>query len=160
MGTSNIKASQLFSIPCVGSMSHAFITSFSSLEDVKSFEVNRVDIKARAIEIRKELGWKTHDGELAAFLGFAKTFPNNFKPLIDTYSTLESGVLNTIIVGKALIEAGITNIGIRLDSGDLCELSKACRKIWNQHVPDHKLLILASDDLNEERLIEMEKNKS
>lgn len=67
---------------------------------------------------------------------------------------------NTIIVGKALIEAGVHNIGIRLDSGDLCELSKQCRKLWNEHIKDHKLLILASDDLHEERLVEMEKNNS
>jgi nicotinate phosphoribosyltransferase len=106
VGTSNIKASQLYRVPCVGSMSHAFITSFSDLSEVDNFEVNGVDIKARAIAIRKELGWKTHDGELTAFLAFAKTFPNNFKTLIDTYSTLESGMQNTIIVGKALLEAG------------------------------------------------------
>jgi hypothetical protein len=36
-------------------------------------------------------------------------------------------MLNVVVVGKALIEAGINNIGIRLDSGDLCELSKRCR---------------------------------
>jgi nicotinate phosphoribosyltransferase len=99
------------------------------------------------------LGWETHEGELAAFLGFAKAFPLNFKTLIDTYSTEQSGILNTIIVGKALIEAGINSIGIRLDSGDLCELSKSCRSIWNKAIPNHRLDILASDDLNEERLI-------
>lgn len=64
-------------------------------------------------------------------------------------------MLNTIILGKTLIEAGVKNIGIRLDSGDLCELSKKCRSLWNQYVLETKLLILASDDLNEERLIEM-----
>jgi nicotinic acid phosphoribosyltransferase len=71
---------------------------------------------------------------------------------------LESGILNTIIVGKALIEAGVAEIGIRLDSGDLCALSKTCRSIWDKAVPTHRLMILASDDLYEERLIEMEKN--
>lgn len=50
---------------------------------------------------------KTHDGELAAFISYAKTFSQNFKTLIDTYSTLDSGILNTIIVSKALSEAGI-----------------------------------------------------
>ena len=72
---------------------------------------------------------------MAAFLGFAKTFPNNFKTLIDTYSSLDSGLLNTIAVGKALIEAQTNGIGIRLDSGDLCQLSKDCRSIWNKYVP-------------------------
>lgn len=101
-------------------MSHAFITSFTSLNEIEDFYLNGVDIPARALQIRKELGWKTHDGELASFLGFAKAFPHNFKTLVDTYNTLESGILNTIVVGKALIESGIKEIGIRLDSGDLC----------------------------------------
>jgi nicotinate phosphoribosyltransferase len=88
-------------------------------------------VKEKALKIREEFGWKTHDGELAAFLAYVKCFSSNFKALIDTYNTLESGMRNTIIVGKALIEAGVGNIGIRLDSGDLCELSKKCRDLWN-----------------------------
>ncbi len=51
------------------------------------------------------------------------------------------------MVGKALIEAGIKLIGIRLDSGDLCDLSKKCRQIWNEYVKDVRLTISASDDL-------------
>jgi nicotinate phosphoribosyltransferase len=97
---------------------------------------------------------------LAAFLNFAQAFPENFTALIDSYSTLESGILNTIIVGTALIESGIKKIGIRLDSGDLGDLSKKCRKIWNKHVPQVRLTISASDDLHEERLIQLEKEKS
>lgn len=31
-GTSNMKASQVNNIPCLGTMSHAFITSFASLD--------------------------------------------------------------------------------------------------------------------------------
>jgi nicotinate phosphoribosyltransferase len=58
---------------------------------------------------------------------FAKSYPNNFVTLIDTYSTLHSGILNTIIVAKALAEAGISKFGVRLDSGDLCGQSKKCR---------------------------------
>lgn len=68
--------------------------------------------------------------------------------------------MNVIVVGEALIEAGIKNIGVRLDSGDLGELSKQCRKIWNKYVPQHRLTISASDDLYEERLIELEQNNS
>jgi nicotinic acid phosphoribosyltransferase len=44
---------------------------------------------------------------MAAFLNFAQSFPGNFTALIDSYSTLESGMLNVVAVGKALIEAGI-----------------------------------------------------
>lgn len=43
-------------------MSHAYITSFTSLEDVDSFEINGVDIKAHALKLRGEYGWKTHEG--------------------------------------------------------------------------------------------------
>lgn len=64
--------------------------------------------------------------------------------------------MNTIIVAKALVEAGITSIGLRLDSGDLCELSKKVREIWNQNMLNVKLIILASDDLHEDRILEME----
>lgn len=159
-GTSNVEAAQKLDIRCVGTMSHAYVTSFSSLEDVESFNLGGVKLKERAIEIRKELGFKTHDGELAAFLNFAQAFPRNFTALIDSYSTLESGMLNVVIVGKALIEAGIKEIGIRLDSGDLCELSKQCRAIWNKYIQDVRLTISASDDLFEERLIQIEKEKS
>lgn len=155
-GTSNMKASQIYNLPCMGTMSHAFITSFVSLEEIDEFEINNIPIKKRSLEIRKQLNFETHDGELAAFLAYAKAFSNNFKTLIDTYSTLESGILNTIIVSKALSEAGINEYGIRLDSGDLCELSKQCRAIWNKYVPQLHFTIFASDDLHEDRLIEME----
>jgi nicotinate phosphoribosyltransferase len=159
-GTSNVEAAQKLQIKCIGTMSHAYVTSFSSLDDLKPFNMGGVEVKKRAIEIRKELGFKTHDGELAAFLNFSQAFPNNFTALIDSYSTLESGMLNVVVVGKALIEAGIMSIGVRLDSGDLCELSKKCREIWNKHVPEVRLTISASDDLFEERLIQIEKEKS
>ena len=96
---------------------------------------------------------KTHDTELAAFLNYARTFSHNFKTLIDTYSTLDSGMLNTIIISKALSEAGIKEFGARLDSGDLCELSKQCRALWNKYNPDLKFSIFASDDLHEDRLV-------
>lgn len=55
---------------------------------------------------------------------YAKAFPNDVVTLVDTYSTIDSGILNSIIVAKALIEAGVTQYGIRLDSGDLREGSK------------------------------------
>lgn len=51
-GTSNIKASQLHGIPCIGSMSHAYITSFTDIGEAPSFEINGVDIVKRSLEIR------------------------------------------------------------------------------------------------------------
>lgn len=58
---------------------------------------------------------------------FAKAFPNNFVTLIDTYSTIDSGILNTIIVAKVMLEAGLNKFGVRLDSGDLIAQSIKCR---------------------------------
>lgn len=85
---------------------------------------------------------------------YAKAFPNNFTTLIDSYSAINSGLLNTIVVSKALEEAGINKFGLRLDSGDLGDQSKQCRAIWNKHFPQGpRLTIIASDDLHEERLI-------
>ena len=56
-----------------------------------------------------------------------------------------------------MAEAGFVNFGIRLDSGDLGAQSNHCRKIWNRHFPDGpRLTIVASDDLHEDRLTELE----
>lgn len=122
-----MQASMIFNIPVYGTMSHAYVTAFSSLDDAEHYTIGGVDIKAVSLEIRAELKVKTHEGELAAFIMYARAFPNNFKALIDTYNTLESGLLNTVIVGKVLHRAGVKDIGIRLDSGDLCSYSKKCR---------------------------------
>ena len=86
---------------------------------------------------------------------YAKAYPHNFTTLIDTYSTLKSGMLNTIIVGKALMKAGVEKIGVRLDSGDLGQQSIECRKLWKEHLHDAPLTIVASDDLHEDRLVEI-----
>lgn len=106
-------------------MSHAYITSFFSLEDAEEFEINGIKIKESALKWREKLGFqKTHNGELAAFLMYARAFPNTIVTLIDTYSTLDSGVPNTIILCAALAEAGLKEFGIRLDSGDLSDYAK------------------------------------
>jgi nicotinate phosphoribosyltransferase len=44
-GTSNMKAAQIYKIPCMGTMSHAFITAFVSLDEVEEFLINNVAIK-------------------------------------------------------------------------------------------------------------------
>lgn len=89
---------------------------------------------------------------------YVKAFPHTFAFLIDTYSVLDSGILNAIIVSAAMKEAGSTQSGIRLDSGDLRADSIECRKIWNEYFSEGPYLtIIASDDLHEERLVEMQK---
>jgi nicotinate phosphoribosyltransferase len=66
------------------------------------------------------------DTEYDAFKAFCKTYPKSPIVLVDTYDTLGSGVPNAIRVFK---ELGITDGGIRLDSGDLSFLTKKARKM-------------------------------
>ena len=68
--------------------------------------------------------------EYTAFLGYAKSNPNNCVFLVDTYDTLKSGVKNAIKVAKDyLTPNNLPFKGIRIDSGDLAYLSKEARKL-------------------------------
>ena len=62
-------------------------------------------------------------GELEAFRAYAKVYPEETLLLVDTFSTLKSGVPNAITVFDELKEQGHTPVGIRLDSGDLAHLA-------------------------------------
>jgi len=85
--------------------------------------------------------------EQAAFMAYAEAMPNNCVFLVDTYDTL-TGVRHAVAAGKVLRERGYEMLGIRLDSGDLTELSLAARKILDEGgFP--KAVIVASNDLDE-----------
>ena len=85
--------------------------------------------------------------ELAAFEAYASVMPHNCILLVDTYNTLE-GVANAIKVGNKLKEQGALLLGIRLDSGDMAELSIKARQMLDEAgFPD--TVILASNSLNE-----------
>ena len=88
--------------------------------------------------------------ELTAFREYAKLFPRSCVFLVDTYSTLESGVPNAIKVFSEMRAAGIdlTGYGVRLDSGDLAYLSKRAR-IMLDEAGFKDALISASSDLDE-----------
>jgi nicotinate phosphoribosyltransferase len=82
------------------------------------------------------------DDEQQAFRSFAETFPRGTL-LVDTYDTLE-GVRNALASGASFS-------GVRLDSGDLLELSRGARRILDQAGrPD--VQIVASGDLNEYKI--------
>jgi nicotinate phosphoribosyltransferase len=66
--------------------------------------------------------------EIDAFRAFAKTFPHNTVLLIDTYDTIQ-GAHNAVIVGREMMERGERLKGVRLDSGDMGQLSKDVKKI-------------------------------
>lgn len=162
-GTSNVLAGKLFCIPVKGTNAHSFISSFTGLDDLKTHHLEdsrgeKVDFLARVLEIRDRLGYKTHDGELAAFIAYAISYPHNFLALVDTYDTLHSGVPNFIVVALALVELGHTPIGVRLDSGDLAYLSKETRNLFLEH-PLPKLTIIASNDINENTLVSLQQQQ-
>ena len=88
------------------------------------------------------------DSEYEAFKTYAKMYPENCILLIDTYDTLESGLVNAMKVFKEeLMPKGLTG-GVRIDSGDLAYLSKEVRKRLDENgFEDFK--IVASNSLDE-----------
>ena len=96
--------------------------------------------------------------ELDAFRAYVKTFPNNPTLLIDTYDTLQ-GARNAVTIAKELNALGKNLGAVRLDSGDLTELSKQVRKILDE-ADLNDVKIIASDDLNEFKIAEFKQNEA
>lgn len=93
--------------------------------------------------------------ELSAFRSYAETFPDSCVLLVDTYDTLAQGVPNAIIVARELSDRGHRLQGIRLDSGDLDELSRGARgRLDASGFTDVK--IIASGDLDAQRIAALE----
>ena len=73
------------------------------------------------------------DTEYEAFRAYCEMYPNNATLLVDTYNTLKSGVPNAIkAFNDVLKPLGITNCGIRLDSGDIAYLSQKARDMLDE----------------------------
>ena len=79
---------------------------------------------------------------------YAKTYPNACTLLIDTYSTLKSGIVNAIKVAKDYLEPnGYRLKGVRIDSGDMAYLSKKVRKMLDEAgMKDCKIVVSNSLD--------------
>jgi nicotinate phosphoribosyltransferase len=67
-------------------------------------------------------------GEAEAFRAFARDFPERVTLLVDTYDTI-SGMRNAIAVMREL-KSG--QLGVRLDSGDLADLSRKARRMLDR----------------------------
>ncbi len=170
-GTSNVLAAKLTDIECKGTHAHAFVMCYSSLTEIKNRMLPLPSDGSAAIDFvdlclakRKLLGFESaNDGELAAFIAYAQSFPKGFLALIDTFDTLQSGCRNFLAVGLALNDLGYKPIGIRLDSGDLAYLSKEVRRMFR--AADALIgvdlfsacTIVASNDINEQILLELER---
>lgn len=93
-----------------------------------------------------------YENELDAFKAYSQHMPNNGIFLVDTYDSLE-GIRHAAQVCK---DAGTVLKGIRLDSGDLANLSIEGKKILEEFGFD-KARIAASNDLDEETIIKLKK---
>lgn len=87
------------------------------------------------------------EDEADAFDRYSQSLPNNVVLLVDTYDTLQ-GIRNAIAVGLAMKSRGDSLLGIRLDSGDLCEFSQLARAMLDQ-AGLSSVRIVASSDLDE-----------
>jgi nicotinate phosphoribosyltransferase len=85
------------------------------------------------------------DTEYEAFMHYAKIYPNNCTLLVDTFSTLKSGIPNAIKVFK---EVNPQNMAIRIDSGDLSYLTKQARQMLDE-AGLTECKIVASNSLDE-----------
>jgi nicotinate phosphoribosyltransferase len=91
------------------------------------------------------------DTEEESFRAFHRAFPENTALLIDTYDTLRAAQLaKELNIGDKLLS-------VRLDSGDLLSLSRGVRKILDEGGLGH-VRIMASGDLNEDRIDELMRN--
>jgi nicotinate phosphoribosyltransferase len=98
----------------------------------------------------------SYEKEIDAFRAFAKTFPNKSTLLIDTYDDI-AGAEKAATVAKELEKAGYKLSGVRLDSGDLTEISKKVRQLLDDKGLQY-VRIFASGDLDEFRIAELLKN--
>ena len=164
-GSSNVYNGFLTGTPCAGTCAHSFIMSYEKEDDIKNSRVlDGVDLLTESLKYREALGWTgTNLGELYAYVAFAQSYPNTFSSLVDSYSTIDSGIKNFTLLALVLKDLGYDAMGIRLDSGDLAELSKGCKKIIRETGAKYghdftKITIVASNDINEISLRQLNKD--
>ncbi len=95
------------------------------------------------------------DSELDAFRAYARLYPDECVLLVDTYSTLKSGVPNAIkIFNEEILPRGFRPKAIRIDSGDITYLSNEARKMLDENgFEDCKIFV--SNSLNENIIKDM-----
>lgn len=87
-------------------------------------------------------------------MSFGAAYPTTFSSLVDSYDTKASGLKNFMCVSLALAELGYTPLSIRLDSGDLAELSIHAKKLFKETGAKFghdftNIQVVASNDINE-----------
>ena len=90
---------------------------------------------------------QAHDSEIEAFANFARSRPEGVVLLIDTYDT-EEGARKVVSLAPRLLNERIGVSGVRLDSGDLVDLSFKVRRILDEGGQGN-LKIFASGGIDE-----------
>jgi nicotinate phosphoribosyltransferase len=96
---------------------------------------------------------EAHESEEQAFRDYAALYRERAILLVDTYDSIE-GIKTAARVARDFLGQGIKIRGIRLDSGDLVELSKFARACFKNEGLEF-LSIFASGDLDEFRIAEL-----
>ncbi|XP_070604496.1 nicotinate phosphoribosyltransferase [Erythrolamprus reginae] len=172
--TSNVLAGKLYGIPARGTLAHSYVSSFTSMDDVKPRSLRPLMGKepvdfptlvdnwlTQVCQLLQVPAEKVSCGERAAFTSYAIAYPHNFHGLVDTYCVRRSGIPNFCAVALALNQLGYRAIGVRLDSGDLAKQSVEIRHIfrtcskhfqvpWLGTIP-----ITVSNDVSEQNLEEL-----
>ncbi|KAL5013349.1 hypothetical protein ScPMuIL_007619 [Solemya velum] len=160
-GTSNVLAGKLYGIPVSGTHAHAYVTSFTGLNEIptgRDFVSSCLKWQKQLSSVLGFLSDQVNEGELAAFISYAMAFPSTFLALIDTYDVIRSGLPNFCTVALALNEFGYSPRGIRLDSGDLSYQSMIIQRSFTSLAAAYnlpffeKLSIVASNDINEDTI--------
>ncbi len=114
--------------------------STSNLEAGRSYGIPVVGTMAHSFV-------QAHTSEVDAFRSFAEDHPENAVLLVDTYDTI-NGVRNAIVVADEMRARGRRLRAIRLDSGDLDDLSRTARSMLDA-AGHGDVQILASGGLEE-----------
>ena len=128
--TADVDAARHLGITPTGTMAHAWIMNF------------------------QEVGRSNAETELEAFKTYLTNMSNNTVLLVDTYEP-KQGIRNAI---RAAIETGIPLDGIRLDSGDLFELTWYAKEELDKARVDYPEIFkdtrtFLTDGLDEDRII-------
>jgi len=102
----------------------AYISGFAATSNVLAGRIHGIPISGTMAHSYVT----AFDSEVDAFSAYAKLFPKNAIFLIDTYDTL-AGARHAAQVAAEMKQRGDSLIGVRLDSGDMVELSRSVRAI-------------------------------
>jgi nicotinate phosphoribosyltransferase len=96
---------------------------------------------------------EAHESEEQAFRSYAELYRERAILLVDTYDSIE-GIKTAARVAQDFARRGVRINGIRLDSGDLIELSRFARDHFRKQNVEF-LRIFASGDLDEFRITDL-----